>query len=42
MVESLTSYISRLADAHSVLLRTLVMDEILNYTRLYGDSKHSN
>ncbi len=29
LVESLTSYISRLANAHSVLLRTLVTDEIL-------------
>ena len=28
-VESLTSYISRLATAHSVLLRTLITDEIL-------------
>lgn len=38
MVESLTSYISRLANAHSVLLRTLVTDEILpnlNRTHLY-------
>jgi TniQ len=38
MVESLTSYISRLAHAHSVLLRTLITDEILpnlNQTHLY-------
>ncbi len=38
MVESLTSYISRLAHAHSVLLRTLITDEILpnlNRTHLY-------
>jgi TniQ len=38
LVESLTSYISRLANAHSVLLRTLVTDEILpslNRTHLY-------
>jgi hypothetical protein len=38
MVESFTSYISRLANAHSVLLRTLVTDEILpnlNRTHLY-------
>ena len=38
LVESFTSYISRLANAHSVLLRTLVTDEILphlNRTHLY-------
>src|SRR5260370_26575656 len=38
LVESLTSYVSRLANAHSVLLRTLVTDEILpnlNRTHLY-------
>jgi len=38
MVESLTSYISRLANAHSVLVRTLVTDEVLpnlNQTHLY-------
>ncbi len=29
LVESLTSYLSRLANEHSVLLRTLVIDEIL-------------
>jgi AraC-like DNA-binding protein len=42
MVESLTSYISRLADAHSVLLRTLVTDEILpnlNRTHLYQEGR---
>ncbi len=42
MVESLTSYISRLANAHSVLLRTLVTDEILpnlNRTHLYQEGR---
>jgi hypothetical protein len=42
MVESLTSYISRLADAHSVLLRTLVTNEILpnlNRTHLYQEGR---
>jgi transcriptional regulator with XRE-family HTH domain len=42
MVESLTSYISRLAKAHSVLLRTLVTDEILphlNRTHLYQEGQ---
>jgi hypothetical protein len=42
MVESLTSYISRLANAHSVLLRTLVTDEILphlNRTHLYQEGQ---
>lgn len=41
-VESLTSYISRLATAHSVLLRTLVTDEILphlNRTHLYQEGQ---
>ena len=38
MVESLTSYLSRLAEAHSVHLRTLVTDEVLprlNQSHLY-------
>jgi transcriptional regulator with XRE-family HTH domain len=42
MVESLTSYISRLAYAHSVLLRTLVTNEILpnlNRTHLYREGQ---
>jgi hypothetical protein len=42
MVESLTSYVSRLANAHSVLLRTLVTDEILpnlNRTHLYQEDQ---
>jgi transcriptional regulator with XRE-family HTH domain len=42
LVESLTSYVSRLANAHSVLLRTLVTDEILpnlNRSHLYQESQ---
>jgi len=42
MVESLTSYVSRLANTHSVLLRTLVTDEILpnlNRTHLYQEGR---
>lgn len=42
IVESLTSYISRLAGDHSVLLRTLVTDEILpnlNRTHLYQEGQ---
>src|SRR5947209_19690784 len=42
VVESLTSYISRLAHAHSVLLRTLVTDEILPHvirTHLYQEGQ---
>lgn len=41
-VESLTSYISRLATAHSVLLRTLLIDEILpnlKRTHLYQEGQ---
>jgi transcriptional regulator with XRE-family HTH domain len=41
-VESLTSYISRLATAHSVLLRTLIIDEILpnlKRTHLYQEGQ---
>jgi transcriptional regulator with XRE-family HTH domain len=42
LVESLTSYISRLAGDHSVLLRKLVTDEILpnlNRTHLYQEGR---
>jgi hypothetical protein len=42
MVESLTSYLTRLAEAHSLHLRTLVTDEILprlNQSHLYRDNR---
>ena len=42
MAESLTSYLTRLAEAHSVHLRTLVTDEILpllNQSHLYRDNR---
>ena len=42
MVESLTSYLTRLAEAHSVPLRVLVTDEILpllNQSHLYQDDR---
>jgi hypothetical protein len=42
MVESLTSYLIRLAEAHSLYLRTLVTDEILprlNRSHLYRDKR---
>lgn len=42
MVESLTSYLTRLAEAHSLYLRTLVTDEILprlNQSHLYRDKR---
>jgi hypothetical protein len=42
--ESLTSYISRLAAAHSVRVRDLVIGELLAYTRRphLADSEHAN
>ena len=42
MAESLTSYLTRLAEAHSLHLRTLVTDEILprlNQSHLYRDNR---
>lgn len=42
MVESLTSYLTRLAEAHSLHLRTLVTDEVLprlNQSHLYRDMR---
>ena len=42
MAESLTSYLTRLAEAHSLHLRTLVTDEVLphlNQSHLYRDNR---